>query len=30
MAESELDLLLERMIAHEPARPIFAMKASEL
>jgi uncharacterized protein (TIGR00730 family) len=30
MAESELDLLLERMIAHEPPRPIFAMKAGEL
>jgi uncharacterized protein (TIGR00730 family) len=30
MAESELDLLLARMAAHEPARPIFAMKASEL
>jgi predicted Rossmann-fold nucleotide-binding protein len=30
MAESELDLLLTRMRAHEPARPITAMKASEL
>jgi uncharacterized protein (TIGR00730 family) len=30
MAESDLDLLLERMIAHEPATPIFAMKAHEL
>ena len=30
MAEPELDLLLERMAAHEPATPIFAMKASEL
>jgi uncharacterized protein (TIGR00730 family) len=30
MAEAELDLLLQRMHAHEPARPIFAMKASEL
>lgn len=30
MAEPELDLLLQRMHAHEPARPIFAMKASEL
>jgi uncharacterized protein (TIGR00730 family) len=30
MAESELDLLLARMHAHEPAKPIFAMKASEL
>lgn len=30
MAEQELDLLLERMAAHEPAKPIFAMKASEL
>lgn len=30
MAESELDLLLARMAAHEPATPIFAMKASEL
>lgn len=30
MAESELDLLLERMAAHEPPRPIFDMKAGEL
>jgi uncharacterized protein (TIGR00730 family) len=30
LAEPELDLLLARMAAHEPARPIFAMKASEL
>lgn len=30
MAESELDLLLTRMIAHAPARPILAMKANEL
>jgi uncharacterized protein (TIGR00730 family) len=30
MAECELDLLLARMRAHEPATPIFAMKASEL
>ncbi|MBW8754783.1 MAG: TIGR00730 family Rossman fold protein [Sphingomonadales bacterium] len=30
LAENELDLLLARMAAHEPARPIFAMKASEL
>jgi uncharacterized protein (TIGR00730 family) len=30
LAEAELDLLLERMRAHEPARPIFAMKVSEL
>jgi uncharacterized protein (TIGR00730 family) len=30
IAEHELDLLLERMHAHEPATPIFAMKASEL
>jgi uncharacterized protein (TIGR00730 family) len=30
MAESELDLLLTRMKAHEPARPITAMKAGEL
>jgi len=30
MAEHELDLLLERMIAHEPHTPIFAMKASDL
>jgi uncharacterized protein (TIGR00730 family) len=30
MAESELDLLLARMHAHEPAKPIFAMKANEL
>jgi uncharacterized protein (TIGR00730 family) len=28
--ESELDLLLERMTAHEPHTPIFAMKSSEL
>jgi uncharacterized protein (TIGR00730 family) len=28
--ESELDLLLERMAAHEPHTPIFAMKSSEL
>ncbi len=30
MAEHELDLLLERMAAHEPVQAIFAMKASEL
>lgn len=30
MAEHELDLLLARMAAHEPSRPIFAMKAEEL
>lgn len=30
MAEHELDLLLERMAAHQPTTPIFAMKASEL
>jgi uncharacterized protein (TIGR00730 family) len=30
IAEHELDLLLERMAAHEPTTPIFAMKASEL
>jgi uncharacterized protein (TIGR00730 family) len=30
MAEAELDLLLARMAAHEPAPPIFAMKASDL
>lgn len=30
MAEHELDLLLKRMAAHEPASPIFAMKADEL
>ncbi len=30
MAEPELDLLLDRMIAHEPHTPIFDMKASEL
>jgi uncharacterized protein (TIGR00730 family) len=30
MAEHELDLLLARMAAHEPPRPIFAMKAGEL
>ena len=30
MAERELDLLLERMAAHEPHTPIFAMKAEDL
>jgi len=30
MAESELDLLLTRMAAHEPHTPIFAMKSSDL
>ena len=30
MAESELDLLLTRMAAHEPHTPIFAMKTSDL
>ena len=30
IAESELDLLLARMAAHEPHTPIFAMKSSEL
>ena len=30
LAERELDLLLERMAAHKPARSIFAMKAAEL
>jgi hypothetical protein len=30
MAERELDLLLARMAAHQPPRPIFAMKAEEL
>lgn len=30
LAESDLDLLLERMIAHQPVTPITAMKASEL
>ena len=30
IAETELDLLLERMAAHQPHTPIFAMKASEL
>ena len=30
MAESELDLLLARMAAHEPHTPIFAMKAADL
>ncbi|OYW46701.1 MAG: Rossman fold protein, TIGR00730 family [Novosphingobium sp. 12-63-9] len=30
MAEHDLDLLLARMHAHEPHRPIFAMKASDL
>ena len=30
IAEPELDLLLERMAAHQPHTPIFAMKAGEL
>mgnify|MGYP003611171085 CR=1 FL=1 len=30
LAERELDLLLDRMRAHEPIRPIVAMKAQEL
>ena len=30
MAERELDLQLERMAAHEPHTPIFAMKAGDL
>ncbi len=30
MAESELDLLLDRMAAHEPIRSVFAMKPDEL
>ena len=30
IAESELDLLLARMAAHEPHTPIFAMKTTEL
>lgn len=30
IAESELDLLLTRMAAHEPHTPIFAMKTSDL
>jgi uncharacterized protein (TIGR00730 family) len=30
LAESDLDLLLDRMHAHEPVHTIFAMKASEL
>ena len=30
MAEPELDLLLERMAAHEPHTPIFAMNPSDL
>lgn len=30
IAEPELDLLLARMIAHEPHTPIFAMKTSDL
>jgi uncharacterized protein (TIGR00730 family) len=30
LAEHDLDLLLARMIAHEPHVPIFAMKAQEL
>ena len=29
-AENDLDMLLERMAAHEPHTPIFAMKVSEL
>lgn len=29
-AESDLDLLLARLAAHEPHTPIFAMKSSEL
>ncbi len=30
IAESELDLLLERMIAHKPVQAIFAMKTEDL
>ncbi|MCW1430325.1 TIGR00730 family Rossman fold protein [Novosphingobium sp. JCM 18896] len=30
LAEHELDLLLDRMAAHEPVQAIFSMKASEL
>ena len=30
LAEAELDLLLDRMIAHEPHTPIFDMKVQEL
>lgn len=30
IAEPELDLLLTRMVAHEPHTPIFAMKSSDL
>jgi len=30
LAENDLELLLARMEAHEPHRPIFAMKASDL
>lgn len=30
MAERELDLLLKRLAAHEPSKPIFEMKAGEL
>ena len=30
IAEGELDLLLERMAAHQPHTPIFAMKAGDL
>lgn len=30
LAEHDLDLLLERMAAHEPHTPIFAMKAEDL
>ena len=30
LAEPELDLLLERMAAHQPVRAIFAMKAEDL
>lgn len=30
VAENDLELLLARMEAHEPPRPIFAMKASDL
>lgn len=30
IAEAELDLLLERMIAHEPHTPIFAMRVGDL
>ena len=30
IAEPELDLLLDRMAAHQPHTPIFAMKTGDL